>query len=85
MDRNIQGECTILVGFRVLGILHFYEEEFQVFAGNVFKGRKEVQYVIWSSGYIMASVVMEVRVERIRAAELSIPVQGESKIYSCHS
>lgn len=85
MDRNIQGECTILVGFRVLGLLHFYEDEFQVLAGNVFKGRKEVQCVIWSSGYIMASVVMEVRVERICAAELSIRVQGESKIYSCHS
>lgn len=33
--RVFQGDCTSLVGAKVLKMLHLHEEEFQVFAGHV--------------------------------------------------
>lgn len=46
-ERFFQGECTLLIGPGVLGMLYLYEEEFQVFAGQDLTGREQAQPVIW--------------------------------------
>jgi hypothetical protein len=41
VGRGFQGECTVLAGAEVLGMLHLHEEEFQVLPGHVLIGNEE--------------------------------------------
>lgn len=53
----------------MLGMLHLCKEEFQVLAGDVLIGRKEVKPVIWPPAYVITSRVLEVGVARIHSPE----------------
>ena len=51
------GECTLLAGAVVLGMLHLHEEEFHVLAGHVQQsiGRKGIKPGLWPPGYMTGS------------------------------
>ena len=51
---------TSLARFRVLGMPHLHEEEFQLLGGDGLTGREEVKPVIWPPGYVITSRVAEV-------------------------
>lgn len=46
MRRDFQGECTLLAGAEMLGMLYFQKEEFQVHAEHVLIGKEKVKPVI---------------------------------------
>lgn len=52
VGRGFQGECTLMAGAEVLGMLHLHEQVFQILAGHVLRGREVVRPVIWLPDHI---------------------------------
>ena len=84
MGRSFGGECTLLPGPEVLGMLHLHEEEFQVLAGHVLIGREEVRPVTlacWLCDYLQGGEGRGSHsLHRLGHAG---PEQGGRQYYSC--